>query len=232
MDLARRKQAGDRNAGGEAPAGVAARPGNVSARALLSLIAVAVVVYAADQSAKLWVVAELPAGKPVAVWGDILTFFFVRNSGAAFSLASGSTWIFSITASAVALFIAFFARRIRSLPWAILFGMLLGGTLGNLTDRLFRDPGFGVGRVVDFIQVKYFPAVFNVADSFIVASMGLFIILTLRGTRLDGSRQGKAVPGADASSVATERSDSAVRGDADEIDTVDRRPPTDIARER
>jgi signal peptidase II len=92
----------------------------------------------------------------------------------------------------VAVFIVVFARRIRSVSWAVLFGMLLGGTVGNLTDRLTREPGFGVGHVIDFIQVQYFPAVFNIADSFIVASMGLFIILTVRGVGLDGKRHRSA----------------------------------------
>ena len=188
MDRSRRKPTDERNAGDSDAAGVTVRSGRVSVRALAVLIALALFVYVVDQLAKLWVVTQLPLGKIIPVWGDILTFFYVRNSGAAFSLASGSTWIFSITASVVTIFIIVFARRIRSLPWAILFGMLLGGTVGNLTDRLFRDPGFGVGHVVDFIQVKYFPAVFNIADSFIVASMGLFIILTIRGIKLDGSR--------------------------------------------
>ena len=171
---------------GKAARGASTRPVRVGA--LVTLGAVALIVYAVDQLTKIWVVAELPLGRTVAVWGDILTFLFVRNPGAAFSLASGSTWIFSIAASAVTVFIVIFAKRIRSMPWAILFGMLLGGTVGNLTDRLFREPGFGVGHVIDFLQVKYFPAVFNIADSFIVASMGLFIILTIRGVKLDGSR--------------------------------------------
>lgn len=152
---------------------------------------VALVVYAFDQITKYLVVENLPLGKPVEVLGTVLQFFFVKNSGAAFSIASGATWIFSIAASAVTIFIIFFARRIRSLGWAILFGMLLGGTVGNLTDRLFREPSFGLGHVVDFIQVAGFPAVFNIADSFIVASMGLFIILTIRGVGLDGTRAAK-----------------------------------------
>jgi len=75
--------------------------------------------------------------------------------------------------------------------------MLLGGTAGNLTDRLFREPSFGLGHVIDFIQVYGFPAIFNVADSFIVASMGLFIILTLRGVNLDGRRVARTQPAAD-----------------------------------
>lgn len=156
--------------------------------ALVTLAVVAVVVYAADQLAKAYVEANLPIGEGVPVIGNLLQFYFVKNAGAAFSIASGSTWIFSIAATAVTIVIFIFARRIRSMAWAILFGMLLGGTTGNLTDRLLREPGFGVGHVVDFIQVAGFPAVFNVADCFIVSSMGLFIILSIRGTRLDGSR--------------------------------------------
>ena len=69
-------------------------------------------------------------------------------------------------------FLIWFARRIRSVAWAALFGLLLGGTLGNLTDRLIRPPGFGVGHVVDFILVPWLlPAIFNLADTAIVTSM-------------------------------------------------------------
>jgi signal peptidase II len=125
------------------------------------------------------------------VLGEVLQFYFVKNSGAAFSLASGLTWVLSIVAAGVTVFIIWFARRIRSRAWAVLFGMLLGGTLGNLTDRLFREPGFGVGHVIDFIQVWGFPAIFNVADIFIVSSMGLFIGLTVMGIGFDGTRTHK-----------------------------------------
>lgn len=165
-----------------------ARARKVSVRALVALVLVALVAYGFDQLTKYLVVKNMVEGNQVDAIGQILQFHFVKNSGAAFSLASGSTWVFSIAASAVTVFIVLFARRIRSLGWAVLFGMLLGGTAGNLTDRLFREPGFGVGHVVDFIQVYGFPAIFNIADSFIVASMGLFIILTLRGINLDGHR--------------------------------------------
>jgi signal peptidase II len=96
--------------------------------------------------------------------------------------------VFAIIAAGVAVFIVIFARRIRSVAWAVLFGLLLGGTLGNLTDRLTRPPGFGQGHVVDFLVLIYFPAIFNVADVAIVSSMVLFIILTIRGIGLDGSR--------------------------------------------
>jgi signal peptidase II len=146
-------------------------------------------------------------GERVPILGEVLQFHFVKNSGAAFSLASGSTWFFSIVAAAVAIFIVWYARRIRSMAWAILFGMLLGGTLGNLTDRLFREPSFGLGHVVDFVQVWGFPAIFNVADSFIVASMGLFIILSLRGIGLDGRHASRAAAAEVTTDATTETSD-------------------------
>ena len=181
-----------------------ARARKVSVRALVALVLVALVVYGFDQLTKYLIVKNLVEGSQVDVIGQVLQFHFVKNSGAAFSIASGSTWIFSIAASAVTVFIVLFARRIRSLGWAVLFGMLLGGTAGNLTDRLFREPGFGVGHVVDFVQVYGFPAIFNIADSFIVASMGLFIILTLRGINLDGHKieRKTAVPESSTPSVS------------------------------
>ncbi|MGV8968923.1 MAG: signal peptidase II [Microbacteriaceae bacterium] len=157
-------------------------------RALAVLAFVAVAIYVFDQWSKFLVVENLTEGNSVPVIGEILQFTFVRNPGAAFSIFSGTTWIFAIIATAVAIFIVIFARRIRATSWAILFGLLLGGNVGNLTDRLIREPGFGVGHVIDFIHVFGFPAIFNIADIAIVSSMGLFIILTLRGVGLDGSR--------------------------------------------
>jgi signal peptidase II len=189
-------------AGGEV-SGTAGGRKAVSVRALIVLALVAVVVYTVDQLTKYLIATHLTEGEQVRVIGDILTFHFVKNPGAAFSLASGTTWIFSIAASAVTIFIIGFSRRIHSLGWAVLFGMLLGGTTGNLTDRLFREPGFGVGHVVDFIQVYGFPAIFNIADSFICASMGLFIILTIRGIGLDGRRNAKTVVPADSPAEAS-----------------------------
>jgi signal peptidase II len=117
----------------------------------------------------------------------------VKNSGAAFSIGSGSTWIFSIIATGVLIFVIWFAPRIRSAGWAILFGLLLGGLLGNLTDRLTRAPGFGRGEVIDFLRIPVLPAIFNIADVAIVSSMVLFLILTLRGVGLDGTRHVKTI---------------------------------------
>lgn len=160
----------------------------LSVRALLILAAVAAAIYALDRVSKHLVVENLQQGVPVPVLGEFLQLNYVENPGAAFSLLSGTTWVFAIIASAAVVFIIVFARRIRAVSWAILFGLLLGGAAGNLTDRLIRPPGFGVGHVVDFIQVYLFPAIFNFADIAIVTGMGLFILLTLRGVHLDGTR--------------------------------------------
>jgi signal peptidase II len=173
----------------EAPAtDPAQKRGRISARALLLLAAVAVAVYGIDQGAKYLITQNLELGHTVHVLGEILQLHYVTNSGAAFSLASGFTWILSVVAAGVIVFIVIFAPRIRSLGWATMFGLVLGGALGNLTDRLFRDPGFGTGHVVDFLQIYGFPAIFNGADVAIVSSMALFILLSLRGVALDGTR--------------------------------------------
>ncbi|MEB4616586.1 signal peptidase II [Leucobacter sp. M11] len=159
---------------------------------VLLLIGVAVVVVLADQLIKNWVVAELPEGQSVPVIGEALQWHFVRNPGAAFSMASGSTWIFTILASAVVGVIIWFSGRIRSVPWALFLGLLLGGTLGNLIDRLTREPGFPEGHVIDYIYTPWMmPAIYNLADIAIVSSMILFVLITFLGVQMDGTRAPK-----------------------------------------
>ena len=174
-------------------------PTKVSVRIIAALAFVAVTAYVLDQVTKHLVTTRLVEGESVDVVGEFFQLHFVRNPGAAFSLASGTTWIFSIAASAVVVAIVVFARRIRSRAWAVMLGMLLGGTLGNLTDRLTREPSFGQGHVVDFLYFpSLLPAIFNVADIFIVSSMGLLLLLTLLGVNLDGTRTTKASAARDA----------------------------------
>ena len=164
-------------------------PTKVSYRALLVLALVAVGGYALDQISKALVVSSMTEGETARVLGDVLQLHFIRNPGAAFSFATGLTWVFSLIAAGVVVFVVWFAPRIRSSLWAIVFGLLLGGVLGNLTDRLFREPSFGLGHVVDFIYTPWMmPAIYNIADSCIVVSMVLFMFLTLRGIGLDGRR--------------------------------------------
>ncbi|MDR7190229.1 signal peptidase II [Microbacterium sp. BE35] len=162
-----------------------------------TIIAVlAVLVLAADQLAKYLALENLPYQEPVEVLGDFLSFYLTRNPGAAFSLGEEVTWIFTIALAAVAVVIAWLAAtRVRSRLWAVALGLLLGGVLGNLTDRLFRDPGFGVGHVVDFINTPWMwffpgmsPAIYNVADIFIVCDMIAIALLVLVGVHMDGTR--------------------------------------------
>lgn len=180
--------------------------------ALLVLVGGALAVYGLDQLSKFLVVTNLTEGEVVPVLGTVLQWQFVRNPGAAFSLASGMTWIFTILAAGVITFIVWFARRIRSIAWALVFGLLLGGVLGNLTDRLLREPSFGLGHVIDFISTPWLiPAIYNVADIAIVSSMVLFMILTIRGVGLDGIRESRRT---DAAAEAEPAADAPATGQA------------------
>jgi lipoprotein signal peptidase len=177
--------------------------------ALLVLVGGALAVYGLDQLSKFLVVTNLTEGEVVPALGTVLQWQFVRNPGAAFSLASGMTWIFTILAAGVITFIVWFARRIRSIAWALVFGLLLGGVLGNLTDRLLREPSFGLGHVIDYISTPWLiPAIYNVADIAIVSSMVLFMILTIRGVGLDGTRESKRTDAAAESEPAVDASAS------------------------
>jgi signal peptidase II len=166
----------------------------VRPRVLIVLVVVAAASIAVDQITKFLVVQNLELGEVVPVVGDLIQFHFVKNSGAAFSIGNAYTWIFSILATVVTAFIIWFSRRIRSFAWATVFGLLLGGTIGNLIDRLFREPGFGVGHVIDFLTIPLLPAIFNLADVSITAAMVIFLILTIRGVGLDGRRHVSETP--------------------------------------
>lgn len=160
----------------------------MSRRALGLVAALALVTYGVDQLTKFLVTENLPYNRAVPLLGEVLQLHYVRNPGAAFSIGTGYTWVLSAIALVVIAVVIFFAPRIRSSAWAAVFGLVLGGAIGNVTDRLFRPPGFGVGHVIDFIQVIYFPAIFNIADIAVVVAMGLFILLSLRNVSLDGTR--------------------------------------------
>ncbi|MFE7844659.1 signal peptidase II [Microbacterium sp. NPDC057407] len=163
-----------------------------AAGTIIAVLAVAVL--AADQFTKYLALQNLPYEQPVPVIGEFLIFYLVRNPGAAFSLGEGVTWIFTIALAAVAVVIVWLAAtRVRSRLWAVALGLLLGGVLGNLTDRLLREPGFPVGHVVDFINTPWMmPAIYNVADIFIVSMMIAVALLVLVGLGFDGTRERRA----------------------------------------
>jgi signal peptidase II len=172
----------------DAPGSPPSRP---RARVLL-LGGIAAVVLVADVLTKVAAVARLEDEGPVRLLGGAVYLVLVRNPGAAFSLATGYTWVLSLVAVAVVVVIARIARRLRSTGWAVALGLVLGGALGNLVDRLFRAPGPLQGHVVDVVSLfapdgSVWP-VFNLADSCIVSGGVLLVLLALTGRELDGTR--------------------------------------------
>ena len=155
-------------------------------RKIMVLFAVAVLAYLLDLSSKMIVVAKLEHHEPIELIGDWLQLSAIRNAGAAFGIGEAFTIIFTCIAATVIVVIARLARKLYSLPWAIALGLLLGGALGNLTDRIFRAPGTFQGAVVDFIAPAHF-AVFNLADSAIVCGGILIVILSFKGLDPDGT---------------------------------------------
>jgi signal peptidase II len=160
------------------------------------LIAVAVLVLAADIITKVIVVATLSTRPPVRLLGGLVTLRVDRNPGAAFSIGTSMTLVFSAIAVSVIIYILRTSRRIYSVPWAVTLGLLLGGATGNLVDRLLRYPGPLRGYVVDWIQLPHWP-VFNVADSSIVCGGILAVLLAGRGVRIDGTVPGRPARGPD-----------------------------------
>jgi signal peptidase II len=173
----------DRQPGGPVKASAKGRRPQVRA-----LLLVAGVVLGLDLISKIVAVRTLSSRNSVDLLDGFLTLRLTRNAGAAFSIGVGMTVVFTAVAVIVIFAILRTARRLYSLPWAIALGGLLGGALGNLTDRIFRSPGVFRGHVVDFIELPNWP-VFNLADSAIVGAGILMFILAARGIPIEGRQQ-------------------------------------------
>jgi signal peptidase II len=161
-------------------------------RAVAVLAITALLAVVLDQVVKELSTKGLTEGEPVRILGGLVYLSLLRNSGAAFSLGSGYTWVFPLVTIVVIGWITFMVRKLRSVPWAIALGLVLGGALGNLGDRLFRAPGPFQGHVVDMISLfgpygEHF-AVFNIADSCLSVGVVLAVLLELTGRQRDGSR--------------------------------------------
>jgi len=143
------------------------------------LYVIAWAIWLIDLATKIWALSALDPRNPVKLIGNFLQLTLLRNSGAAFSFAQSATAIFTIFAVVVIAVIAYFAPKITSKGWSIVLGLALGGILGNLTDRIFRSPGFFTGHVIDWIQLPHWP-VFNLADSAIVVAAAIAVILSIR----------------------------------------------------
>ncbi len=169
---------------------------------VVALAAVAVGVLVADLVTKQLALARLTPGESIPLPGGFLSLSLVFNPGAAFSFATGMTWVFTLIAVGVVVVVVRVARHLGSRTWAVALGLLLGGAIGNLLDRLFRPPGFARGHVIDFIDYGGF-FVGNVADIAIVTAAVLIGWLAFRGIGVDGSREDRGhraeAPAADGS---------------------------------
>ena len=160
-----------------------------SRRPLGIFFGVALVAYLTDLVTKILAVERLDDGASVQVIGDFLRLTLVRNPGAAFGAGTSFTLVLSLIAAAAVVVVLVLSRRLGDTLWAVGLGFLLGGVLGNLTDRVFRQPSVLRGHVVDFLQLPYWP-VFNVADICINIAAGVIIIQALRGVSHTGERDG------------------------------------------
>ena len=149
------------------------------------IVSVALAVYLFDLLTKIWAVATLE-GKPTQyVMGKFLRWEFARNPGAAFSSFTGATFALTLISAGVLLYLSLRMRQVFVRAWSYPWGGLAGGILGNLTDRVFRDPGPFRGHVVDWIGLPNW-ALFNIADSAIVISVMVMAILSWRGSNYRG----------------------------------------------
>jgi signal peptidase II len=146
------------------------------------MLMLATVVLVVDQLTKLWAVSMLSDGERVAVIPPLIHFRLLYNAGAAFSIGTGATWAFALAATAAVVGLLYTARRLASPGWALVLGVLLGGAASHLGDRLFREPGFARGHVVDFIDYGLF--VGNVADIALTCGCVATVLLSLRGVPL------------------------------------------------
>jgi signal peptidase II len=149
-------------------------------------LVVALALITIDQFTKNLAIATLEPGINNPVVGELLSWRLIYNDSAAFSLGFGQTWILAVLAAAATLATIWFSRKITSRSWAVMAGIFLAGVVGNLIDRLIREPSFGNGHVVDFIQIPFNFPVFNLADIFIVSMASLTVIRVFRGESLGG----------------------------------------------
>lgn len=155
---------------------------------------VALVGYLTDLITKIIAVARLEDADPVVLVPHVLHLTFLRNPGAAFGMATGFTIVLTLIAITVCVVVIRMARQLRDPLWAVGLGLLLAGALGNLTDRIFREPSPLEGHVVDFLQFPDWPPnwpVFNIADVMINIAAVIIVLQTVRGVGLDGTRAAK-----------------------------------------
>lgn len=161
-------------------------------RSLPAIGGVAVLVVVLDQLTKWWALEALTEPTRIIdlVW--TLRLRVIYNTGTAFSLTSDSGPVVSVIAVAVVGFLLWSGRSQRS-PWVLVaYGLVVGGTLGNMVDRAFRDgnDGFLGGAVIDFVDLQWFP-VWNLADAALTIGIGLLLVVGLFTDALDDAAEGE-----------------------------------------
>src|SRR5438128_6231554 len=134
-----------------------------------------------DRVSKWLVVRDLAGRPPVELIPGVLQLNYTQNSGGAFGLGGSASWLFAGATIAVSVAIVILAFRVHRTGVAVGMGLVLGGGLGNLTDRIVRGSAFS-GRVVDFIDLHVWP-VFNLADAAIVVGAILIVLSSMRGSQ-------------------------------------------------
>ncbi|MFI6822616.1 signal peptidase II [Micromonospora sp. NPDC050187] len=216
-------------AGPDGPGTAEPGGGGPGRRAIVVLAGTAGLAFLADLSTKHLALATLDDRDPVRLLGGTVYLTITRNSGAAFGLGADHTWVFSLITIAVVGWIGWMALRLRSVPWGLSLGLVLGGAFGNLADRIFRAPGHFVGHVVDMVSLfdpygRVWP-VFNLADSALVCGVALAVVLELTGRQRDGTRLRAGDP-APAAGSPKETTDGSARRET--TPTEDRRESTDV----
>ena len=158
-----------------------------SARYLLFGVSASLIV-ALDQLTKFWAEASLVGQGSISVIGELLQFRLAYNNAAAFSWGVGATWVLTTISLVASIALIALSPRIKTMTWALIGGMALGGAVGNLIDRAFKQPEFFNGHVVDFIQIPFNFPIFNLADTFLVIAVSLAILRTLLGDEIGGGR--------------------------------------------
>jgi signal peptidase II len=151
----------------------------LTVRTWRTLFSVAWTVWILDLATKIWAVNNLSYKSNIKVIGEFFQLTFVRNPGAAFSFAQGATIFLSLFSLIVMIAILYYSPKITSSGWAVVLGLVLGGILGNMVDRIFREPGVLRGHVIDWLQLPNWP-VFNIADTAIVVAALISMVLTAR----------------------------------------------------
>lgn len=142
-----------------------------------------------DQLSKFLIESALEPRESIEVIGELLRFTLVYNDSAAFSIGVGATWPLTLISSIAVLAIIWYGPKSKTKTWLLISGLVLGGATGNLVDRLFREPGFANGHVVDFLQIPFNFPIFNLADMFVVIGVSLAMLRTIRGDEIGGERK-------------------------------------------